>query len=105
MLLELVGGNFEEGDAIRKILLTLPKTYKPNKCVIEECHDLDKYTIDQLLGTLSAYEIVEMENIKRERKEVAFNVSNLAKDELEASENLDEIEEKFVRILKRGNGK
>lgn len=34
------GGKIEEGDVVKKILLTLPKPYKPNKCAIEECHDL-----------------------------------------------------------------
>lgn len=66
-----------------------------------KCHDLDKYIIDQLLGSLSTFKILEIADIKREWKEVAFNVSKIVEDELEASENMGEIEENFVRRLKR----
>ncbi|XP_059068602.1 magnesium transporter MRS2-3 [Cryptomeria japonica] len=43
-----------------------------------------------------------MEYIKRKRKEVTFNVAKIDEDELEASENMDEIKENFIRRLKRG---
>lgn len=97
-----VGGKIKEDDVAKNILLTLPKPYKAKKCSIEEYHDLHKYAIDQLLGSISTYEISEMEDIKKERKQVAINVSNIAKDEQKASENMDEIKAKFVRRLKRG---
>lgn len=85
---------------MKKFLLTLLKPYNPKKCVIEECYDLDKYTIEQLLGSLSTYKISEMKDIKRERKEVAFNISKMTKDESEASKNMDEIEANIVKRLK-----
>lgn len=100
-----VGGNLEEGYVIRKIMLSLPKPYKPKKCAIKECHDLDKYTIDQLLGILYTYKIIEMEDIERERKEATFNVSNIVEDDKKESENLNEIKTNFVRRLKRGTRK
>ncbi|XP_059066256.1 uncharacterized protein LOC131857588 [Cryptomeria japonica] len=89
------GRKIEGGNVVRNILFTLPKPYKPKTCTIEEIHDLDKYTIDQLLGSPSTYELSDREDIKRERKEVAFNISNMIEDELETSENMDEIEAKF----------
>lgn len=97
-----VGGKMEEGDVVRNILLTLLKLYKPKKCSMEECHDLDKYTIDQLLRSLHACEISNMKDIIREIKEIAFDVSKIDEDELEATKNMDEIETNFVRRLKRG---
>lgn len=88
---------------MRKVLLILPKPYKPKRFVIEESHDLDKYTLDQLLSSLSSFEIFEMDDIKKE--EVALNVSKKPKDELEASEEMDELEENFIRRLQIGTKK
>lgn len=45
----VVGGILEESEVIRKILFTLIKPYKLKKCAIEECHDLNNYSIDQLI--------------------------------------------------------
>lgn len=55
-----IGGMLEESDVIIKILFTLTKPYKLKKCAIEECHDLNNYTIDQLIKILSAYDIGPM---------------------------------------------
>ncbi|XP_059073824.1 uncharacterized protein LOC131874458 [Cryptomeria japonica] len=73
-----------------------------HKFAIEESHDLDKYTLDQLVNSLFAFENVEMDGIKKERREVALNISKKPKDKPEASEEMDELEAKFVRRLKRG---
>lgn len=49
-------------------MLTLTKPYKPKKCATKEFHDLNNYLIDQLIGTLSTFQIGDMEEIKREKK-------------------------------------
>lgn len=46
-----------------------------------------------------------MEDIKREKNKIAFNILKIAKDEPKTSENMDEIEAKFVKRLKRGTKK
>lgn len=46
-----------------------------------------------------------MEEVNKEKREAAFNVSRLAEDEPKESENLEDIEENLVTILKRGIGK
>lgn len=67
-----VGRMVEESEVVRKIMETLPKSYKPKKYSIEESHEMKMYNVDQLLGSLAAFEIVEFDDIKKERKEVAF---------------------------------
>lgn len=100
-----VGRKIEEGDVVRNILLILPKPYNSMRCAIKESLDLDNCIIDQLLRLLAAYEICMREEIKRERKETTFNVSKMAEDEPQESENMDEIKQKFMRRLKGGTKK
>lgn len=100
--IKAVGGHFEECDA-HKILLTLPKSYKPQRCVIQESNNLSEYTIDRHMGTLVAYEISEMEEEKREKKEAGFSVSR--HDDPKCSGDLEEAKANFVRRWQRGTGK
>lgn len=74
--------NLEECDVVHNILLTFHKSYKPQRYDIQESNYLSKYSIEQLINTLAAYEILEMEKVKREKrkekrenKEATFNVS------------------------------
>ncbi|XP_057847721.1 uncharacterized protein LOC131057584 [Cryptomeria japonica] len=64
-----VGGTLEESEVVKKIMAKLPKSYKPKKYAIEESHDMNKHTVNQLLGSLSIFDIVELDDIKKERKE------------------------------------
>ncbi|XP_059067707.1 uncharacterized protein LOC131858475 [Cryptomeria japonica] len=67
-----VGGMVEESKFVRKIMETFPKSYKPKKYVIEESHDMNKYIMDYLLRSLTAFEVVELDDIKKERRETTF---------------------------------
>lgn len=55
-----IGGKIEGIEVVRKVMRTLPNCYKPKKYGIEESHDMDKYTLDHLYGSLSTFEIVEL---------------------------------------------
>lgn len=37
-----IGGKLEYNEVVRKVMLTLPKCYKPKKYAIEESYDMDK---------------------------------------------------------------
>lgn len=63
-----VGGTLEESELVRKIMATLPKISKPKKYVTEESHDMNSYTMDQFLGSLSTFKIIELDDSKKERK-------------------------------------
>lgn len=62
--IQVVGGVLEEIHIIRKILFIFTRPYKLKKCVIKEYLDPNNQSIDQLIRTLSTYEIGEIEDIK-----------------------------------------
>jgi hypothetical protein len=90
---ENIEGNFSSEDF--KILLD---KFNPKVSAIEELNDIKTLSIDQLLGTLTAYEmrIVKDKSITRE---ASF------KADKDTDSDLDDIEAKFVRRLKKGSGK
>jgi hypothetical protein len=93
-----LGENFEEPLLVQKILRYLLDKFNPKVFAIEELNDLKTLSIDQLLGTLTAYEmrIIKDKSITRE---ASF------KSDKNTDSELDDIEEKFVRRLKKGSGK
>ena len=52
-----LGEKFEESLLVHKILRSLPDKFNPKVSAIEELNDLKTLSIDQLLGTLTAYEM------------------------------------------------
>lgn len=58
----------KESEVVTIVLRTLPKCYKPKKCVVEEFHDMSKYNLDKLYGSLSAIEILEFSDQHNERR-------------------------------------
>jgi hypothetical protein len=79
-------------------LRSLPDRFNPKVSAIEERSDLKTLEFDQLLGTLIAYEM-RIVTDKPTSKEESFKADK--NEDLE----LDEIEEKFVKRLKKGSGK
>jgi hypothetical protein len=59
------------------VLRSLPSRFNPKILVIEEMNDLEKLTVDELHGTLTAYKMrIEQDNPPRiSRKEAAFKAS------------------------------
>jgi hypothetical protein len=93
-----LGETFDDSLLIQKILMSLPDKFNPKVSAIEELNDLKTLSIDQLLGTLTAYEM-RINKDKSGTREASFKVDNNADSEF------DEIEAKFVRRLKKGSGK
>jgi hypothetical protein len=93
-----LGEKFEESLLVQKILISLLDKFNPKFSAIEELNDLKTLPIDQLLGTLTTYEmrICKDKSITREAS-------------FKADKNIDsdlvDIEAKFVRRLKKGSGK
>jgi hypothetical protein len=93
-----LGEKIEESILVHKILRSLLDKFNPKVSAIEELNDLKTLSIDQLLGTLTAYEM----RIKKDKsitREASF------KADKNTDSDLDDIEEKFVRRLKKGSGK
>ena len=52
-----LGEKIEDAFLVQKILRSLPNRFNPKVSAIEELNDLKTMSIDQLLGTLTAYEM------------------------------------------------
>ena len=77
---------------------SIPDRFNPKVSAIEELNDLKTLQFDQLLGTLTAYEMRIVKDTPTS-KEASFKA-----DKNEDYEP-DEIEAKFVKRLKKGSGK
>jgi hypothetical protein len=93
-----LGEKIEEPSLVQIFLRSLPDRFNPKVSAIEELNDLKTLEFDQLLGTLTAYEM-RIVKYKPTSREASFKA-----DKNEDSEP-DEIEEKFVKRLKKGSGK
>jgi transposase InsO family protein len=96
--MKALGEKIEEPSLVQKILRSLLDRFNPKVSSIEELNDLKTLEFDQLLGTLTAYEMRIVKD-KPTSREASFKA-----DENEDSEP-DEIEAKFVKRLKKGSGK
>jgi hypothetical protein len=93
-----LGEKNEDVSLVQKILRSLPDRFNPKVFFIEELNDIKSLSIDQILGTLTTYEM-RIGKDKPTSREASF-----IEDKNEDSE-LDEIEAKIVRRLKKGPGK
>jgi hypothetical protein len=96
--MKALGEKIEEPSLVQNFLRSLLDRFNPKVSTIEERNDLKTLEFDQLLGTLSAYEMRIVKD-KPTSKEASFKA-----DKNEDSEP-NEIEEKFVKRLKKGSGK
>jgi hypothetical protein len=96
--MKALGEKIEEASLVKKILRSLPDRFNPKVSSIEELNDLKALAFDQLLGTLTAYEM-RIGKDKSTTREASF------KEDKNEEYEPDEIEEKFVRRLKKGSKK
>jgi hypothetical protein len=96
--MKALGEEIEEPSLVQKILRSLPDRFNPKVSAIEELNDINTLSFDQLLGTLTAYEM-RIVTDKTTSIEASFKA-----DKNEDCEP-NEIEAKFVRRLKKGSGK
>jgi hypothetical protein len=93
-----LGETIDEYFVVQKILISLPDRFNSKVSAIEEITDLKELTLDQLLGTLTSYEM-RITKGKSTTREASF------KAEKNAESNIDDIEANFVRRLTKGSGK
>jgi hypothetical protein len=93
-----LGEKIEESFLFQKILRSLLDKFNLKVFAIEELNDLKTLSIYQLLGTLTACEM-RISKDKSITREASFKV------DMNTDSNLDDIEAKFVRRLKKGSGK
>jgi hypothetical protein len=93
-----LGEMIVESFLVQKILRSLPGIFNSKVSAIEEIDDLKMLTLDQLLGTLTSYEM-RITKGKSTTREASFKVHK------NTDSDINEIEENFVRRLKKGLGK
>jgi hypothetical protein len=96
--MKALGEKIEEPSLVYKILRSLPDRFNPKVSAIEELNDLKTLEFDQLLGTLTAYGMRIVKD-KPTSREASFKANKNEDSEP------DEIEENFVKRLKKGSGK
>ncbi|XP_059067484.1 uncharacterized protein LOC131858302 [Cryptomeria japonica] len=91
---------------VKKVLRSLTSKYDTKVSCIEEAKDLKTFSMDELFGSLSTYEMRTVSGETSER-EVAFNTTKKGKevDNSAKEDDSDTIEANFVRKLKKGSGK
>jgi hypothetical protein len=109
-----MGDEVNEQVIVKKVLISLPMRFDSNISALEEREDLATLTMDELHGTLIAYEM-RTEKDNPVTKEATFKASkktnkkNKQKEKLDSSSNdISEDDEEvanFVRRLKKGTRK
>jgi hypothetical protein len=94
--MKALGEKIEEASLVQKILRSFPDRFNLKVSAIEELDDLKALPFDQLLGTLTAYEMRIVKD-KPTSREASFKAGK--------NENFEpnKIEAKFVRRLKKGS--
>ncbi|XP_043705467.1 transcription initiation factor TFIID subunit 11-like [Telopea speciosissima] len=104
-----LGEEIKDPMIVKKVLRSLPPRFDSKVSAIEEAKDLDTFSMDELHGSLSAFEM-RIDRPKATDKTAAFKVQKKKKiepksDEDDTDVDSDDGETNFVRKLKRGKGK
>ncbi|XP_042488084.1 uncharacterized protein LOC122068275 [Macadamia integrifolia] len=101
-----LGEELKDAVVVKKILRSLSDSYNPKVSAIEESKDLNTMKLDDLHGTLIAYEI-RMVKPKSIEKEATFKALKKLKinEDSEQKDSDDELIAYLARKLKKGRGK
>ena len=80
-----LGEKTEDSKVIRKILRSLPESFRAKVTTIEQSKDLDEIKVQELIGSLQTYEL-SLPN-QRKSKSLALKTIN---ERIEAHDSLDE---------------
>ena len=92
-----LGEKTEDSKIVRKILRSLPKSFRAKVIAIEESKDLDDIKVQELIGFLQTYEL-SLPN-QRKRKSLALKTVNERVDVHDSSED-DTIEKDISYLAK-----
>jgi len=97
-----LGEELDESLVVQKVLRSLLLKYDAKVSAIEETRDLTKMTMDELHGTLMAYEMRTGTESDQTNNEAAFKAIKKTKDK---DNDLDEEIANFVRRFQKGSGR
>lgn len=90
-----LGDDIPESKVIKKVLRSIPKSFKPKVTTIEESKNLEVMKLKQLIGSLQTFEVAIKEPTKK--KSIAFKVE----EPFESNENLDDDKALVVKRIKK----
>ena len=98
--LKSLGKSYTNDELVRKILRSLPYEWEAKVIAIQEAKDLTKLGIEELLGSLMAYELSMMDGSKKEAiREGNHGVANLCPMALREEESTqDEVISNYVNL-------
>lgn len=105
--LELLGKQYSMKDKLSKILMSLSREWRPKVTAIEEAKDLNKLTVDELVGNLMTHEL-NLKEEKRETKPTTSKGLSSTYNDVEESDDSDFGPEElamFVRKFSKALGK
>src|SRR5262249_4857050 len=104
--LSILGKIYTNLEVNSKLLRSLPREWEAKRTAIEEAHDLNKVSKEELLGTLKTHEMIKNHREESTKKEFTLKASfsdSSSSDEEESEEDdeeLDELTKKFTMFLK-----
>ncbi|XP_043710393.1 uncharacterized protein LOC122659335 [Telopea speciosissima] len=104
-----LGEEIKDPVIVKKVLRSLPPRFDSKVSAIEEAKDHDTFSMDELHGSLSAFEM-RIDRPKATDKTAAFKVQKKKQiepksDEDDIEADIDDGETNFIRKLKQGKGK
>ena len=101
-----LGAELKENEIVEKVLRSLPMIYNTNISTLEDREDLDKLTIEELYGILTAYKMRTGQD-NSQKKEAAFKASKVAKKSKTKIQlkNSDDEEALLVKNIKKCTSK
>ena len=108
--LKSLGKSYSNSDLMRKILRSLPRTWKAKVTAIQEAKDLNILSLEELLGSLMMHELSMKQHQEEDvKKKKTIALKSTTKQDEESDEMKDEEQDeeialiirKFKRIFKR----
>ena len=92
-----LGKKTEDSKVVRKILRSLPESFRAKVITIEKSKDLDEIKIQELISSLQAYEL----SLPSQRKSKSLALKTIS-ERVEAQDSLDEneVEKKVAYLVK-----
>ncbi|XP_043700212.1 uncharacterized protein LOC122650913 [Telopea speciosissima] len=102
-----LGEELKDTVVVKKILRSLPELYNPSASALEELKNLNTLSVDELHGTLMAYEIriVKSKPIEKEATFKPMKKLKIKEDSEDDQDSNDELIAYLARKLKRGGCK
>ena len=101
--LKSLGKSFTTEELVRKILRILPRTWEAKVTAIQEAKDMNKITLDELIGNLQTYELRKNSQQKEEQKKdrgLALKAHKDIDSDLE-DEDMALMSRKFKKFFKK----